>query len=266
MKRICALWIAAVLWTQTAVAADQAIQVQGGPWRLAGRAYQSARLSAHPHLLVVLHGDAPGINPSYQYAFAQHAAVALGDVIAVGLLRPGYADGLGGKSEGSRGWAIADNYTPGDIASVAEAVKALKQRYHAADLTLAGHSGGAALAADIIALYPHLAARALIVSCPCDVAAFRHSMLKLQFNPLWLWPVDAVSPRDHMAQIPHDTVVRMVVGGNDPIAPPRLTFAFASALKHMGGNVSVAVLKGEGHEVFLEPAVFVRLQQLMQTK
>jgi predicted esterase len=198
--------------------------------------------------------------------FAQRAAAALGNVVAVGLLRPGYADGMGGKSEGSRGWAIADNYTPGDIASVAAALRALKARYRAADLTLAGHSGGAALTADIIALYPHLAARALIVSCPCDVPAFRHSMMKLQLNPLWLWPVDAVSPQDHVAQIPRKTVVRMVVGGNDPIAPPRLTNAFASALKQKGGNVSVAVLKGEGHEVFLEPAVFVQLQQLMRTE
>lgn len=91
-------------------------------------------------------------------------------------------------------------------------------------------------------------------------------MMRLQFNPLWLWPVDAVSPQDHVAQIPSDTVVRMVVGGNDPIAPPRLTFAYAAALKHKGGNVSIAVLKGEGHEVFLESAVFAQLQQLMRAK
>jgi pimeloyl-ACP methyl ester carboxylesterase len=156
MRPLRSPWIGLVLalWAQAASASENAIKVQGGPWRLDGRAYQSARLSAHPHLLVVLHGDAPGINPSYQYVFAQRAAAALNDVIAVGLLRPGYADGMGGKSEGSRGWAIADNYTAGDIASVAAALKALKTRYHAADLTLAGHSGGAALTADIIALYP----------------------------------------------------------------------------------------------------------------
>lgn len=29
--------------------------------------------SAHPHLIVVLHGDAPGANPSYQYILAQRA-------------------------------------------------------------------------------------------------------------------------------------------------------------------------------------------------
>lgn len=257
---------AIALWAHAALADGIAIHVQGGPWRLAGRAYQSAHLPAHPHLLVVLHGDAPGNNPSYQYVLARHVAAAFDDVVAVGLLRPGYADGVGGKSDGDRGWAIADNYTPGDIASIAAALKSLKARTHAADLTLAGHSGGAAIAADILALYPHLAARALLVSCPCDVPAFRRSMMRLQFNPLWLWPVDAVSPQDHVAQIPKDTVVRMVVGTDDPIAPPRFTLAFASALKHNHGSVSVAELRGEGHEIFLEPAVFGQLRQLMHGK
>ena len=37
----------------------EAIHVQGGPWPLAGRVYKSAQLSPHPHLILVLHGDAP---------------------------------------------------------------------------------------------------------------------------------------------------------------------------------------------------------------
>jgi predicted esterase len=258
--------LALALFAQAALADGRAIQVQGGPWRLAARVYQSAHLTAHPHLIAVLHGDAPGIDPSYHYVFAQHAATAINDVVAVGLLRPGYADGMGGKSEGSRGWAIADNYTPDDIASIAASLKTLKSQYHAADLTLVGHSGGAVIAADIIAVYPHLVTRALLVSCPCDVPAFRHSMMKLQLNPLWLWPVNAISPQDHVAQISRDTIVRMAVGSDDPIAPPRLTLAFASALKQRGGSVSVAVLKGEGHEILLKPAVLDQLRRVMIAK
>ncbi|MGC1677904.1 MAG: alpha/beta hydrolase [Candidatus Binataceae bacterium] len=252
-----------VVHTGGVSAAGAAVRVQGGPWTLAGRAFTSAKLSSHPHLIVVLHGDAPGANPSYQYVLAGHAAAAIGDVVVVGLLRPGYKDGKGDESQGRRGWALADNYTPQDIGSVASAAKALVDRYHAADLTLVGHSGGSAIAADILALYPHLARGALLVSCPCDVPAFRWSMMKLQWNLLWLIPVNAVSPQAQVARIPKDTIVRMVVGSADPVAPPRLTFDFADALKSRGGDVQVVVLKNLGHEIFLEPAVLEQLVSLM---
>lgn len=230
---------------------------------LAGRAFAAGSLSAHPHLIVVLHGDAPGRNPSYQYTFARNAAAALSDVVVVGLLRPGYADPMGDRSEGKRGWALADNYTPEDIGSIAAAAKALSNKYQAADLALVGHSGGSAISADILGLYPRLARRALLVSCPCDVAAFRWSMMEYQWNPLWLIPVNAVSPMDHVAQIPADTVVRMVVGSVDPLAPPRFTYAFADKLKADGGNVAVVTLPNLGHEIFLEPAVLEQLRILM---
>jgi pimeloyl-ACP methyl ester carboxylesterase len=246
-----------------ASAGGQPLQVQGGRWQLAGRAYQSANLSTHPHLIIVIHGDAPSANPSYQYAFADAAAAALDNVVAVGLLRPGYEDGMGGRSAGHRGFALADNYTLDDIASVAGAAKTLMLRYHAADLTLVGHSGGSTIAANILALYPGLARGALLVSCPCDVPAFRWNMMKHQWNPLWLIPVHAISPQDHVAQIPRNTIVRMVVGGADPVTPPPLTLAFARALEANGVDVQVLVLKNLGHEILLQAAVLQQLRALM---
>jgi pimeloyl-ACP methyl ester carboxylesterase len=246
-----------------ASAAGQPVRVGGGRWLLAGRAYESAKLSPHPHLIIVIHGDAPSVNPSYQYVFAGRAVAALNDVVAVGMLRPGYQDGMGGRSDGDRGFALADNYTVDDVASVASAAKTLMVRYHAADLTLVGHSGGSTLAADILALYPGLARGALLVSCPCDVPAFRWSMMKHQWNPLWLIPVRAVSPLDHAQQIPESTIVRLVVGSTDPVTPPPLTLAFARALEANGRNVQVLVLKGFGHEILLQPAVLQQLRALM---
>ena len=244
-------------------AAGQPVRVQGDRWLLAGRAYETAKLSTHPHLIVVIHGDAPSVNPSYQYLLAERAAAALNDVVAVGLLRPGYQDGMGGRSEGNRGFALADNYTLDDVASVASAAKALMGRYHVADLTLVGHSGGSTIAADILALFPRLARGALLVSCPCDVPAFRWGMMKHQWNPLWLIPVHAVSPQDNAQQIPRTTIVRMVVGSEDPVTPPPLTLAFAQALEAAGGNVKVLVLKDFGHEILLQPAVFQQLRAMM---
>jgi pimeloyl-ACP methyl ester carboxylesterase len=263
LNAIGAIVVTLLIHISAASAGGQPVRVQGGRWVLAGRAYESAKLSTHPHLIVVIHGDAPSANPSYQYLFADRAAAALNDVVAVGVLRPGYQDGMGGRSEGDRGFALADNYTLDDIASVANAATALMVRYHAADLTLVGHSGGATIAADILALFTGLARGALLVSCPCDVSAFRWSMMKHQWNPLWLIPVRAVSPQDHARQIPANTIVRMVVGSADPVTPPPLTFAFAGALEANGGNVQVLVLKDFGHEIFLQPAVLQQLRILM---
>jgi len=258
-----ALLVTLLIHISAASAAGQPVRVQGGRWLLAGRAYESAKLSAHPHLIVVIHGDAPSANPSYQYVFAGRAAATLNDVVAVGVLRPGYQDGMGGRSEGDRGLALADNYTVDDIASVAGAAKVLMGRFHAEDLTLVGHSGGSTIAAGILALFPGLARGALLVSCPCDVPAFRWGMMKYQWNPLWLIPVHAVSPQDHARQIPRTTIVRMVVGSGDPLTPPPLTLAFARALEANGGNVKVLVLKDVGHEILLHPAVFQELHTLM---
>jgi pimeloyl-ACP methyl ester carboxylesterase len=255
-----------VLLLQAGYAAGQPLAVQGGPWRLEGRVYESAHLSAHPHLILVLHGDAPFENPSYHYVFARRAAEALADTVAVGLLRPGYKDGLGGRSQGIRGWTNGDNYTRDTVADIAAAARALVQRYRAGDLTLVGHSGGATIAADIAALYPHLAKRVLLVSCPCDVTRFRWSMLKLQLNPIWLLPVWSLSPQDYVGQVPRDTVVRLVVGANDVVAPPPLTFAYADALKRHGGDVAVFVLKDAPHDILLEPAVLEQLRLLMAAR
>jgi predicted esterase len=255
--------LALALLAQAQARAGQAISVLGGAWRLSGRVYRSPHVSKHPHLVVILHGDAPFENPSYHYALAERATGALDNIIAVGLLRPGYSDGQGGTSQGSRGFAIGDNYSSADIASIAGAIRQLARRYTAQDLTLVGHSGGAAIAADILALYPHLASRALLVSCPCDVSAFRMRMLRVQWNPLWLLPVDAISPKDHVREIPHDTRIRLVAGSNDPITPPWLAYDFQRAVRQHGGNCDVVLLKNLGHDILLEPRVLSELRDIL---
>ena len=66
--------------------------VQGGSFRLRTWSFVSEEKSASPILVVVIHGDAPFNKPEYRYVFAAKAAAAHPDVIAVGLLRPGYTD------------------------------------------------------------------------------------------------------------------------------------------------------------------------------
>src|ERR1700712_5399676 len=81
--------------------------------QLKTRVYTSRGLQEQPVLVIMLHGDLPG--PSYQYEFARTVVESpelnLENVVAVGLLRPGYTDKSGETSSGIMGYAVGDNYT-----------------------------------------------------------------------------------------------------------------------------------------------------------
>lgn len=232
--------------------------------RLKARAYASRTRSEHPQLVVVLHGDSPFGNPSYQYLFARLVAEANDDVVAVGLLRPGYTDGDGDTSDGARGRTTGDNYTRDVIDDVAAATAQLKTRFAARSSVLVGHSGGAAIAADAIAIAPDLAAGAMLVSCPCDLPSFRHHMARIQWSPFWLLPVDSMSPLALVDFVHKTTVLRMLVGSDDEVTPLRFTQAYADAFKARGGDVSIDVLQGRPHDILLEPPVFAALTGLLK--
>jgi pimeloyl-ACP methyl ester carboxylesterase len=165
-----------------------------GEQRLRVEVYRSATLRSHPTLLLVLHGDAPFNKPDYHYTLARQVAQANPDVVAVGLLRPGYTDPSGHQSAGQRGEATGDNYTPAAIDAVAGALTTLKARYQAGRVVLAGHSGGAAIAADLLGRHPGLADAALLAACPCNVATWRAHMKRRVGGAIWTSPWPACRP------------------------------------------------------------------------
>lgn len=205
-----------------------------------------------PDLVVVLHGDAPRHKPSYHYQFTQDLAARAPGVIVAGLLRPGYEDGLGGRSRGWRGMATGDNYTADRIDAVAASVRALAHRVEARSLALIGHSGGAAIAALLLGRAPDLAASALLVSCPCDVTAWRRHMAARSWLPFWLLPTASLSPIELSHRVVADRVW-LVVGGNDQITPPCLSAAYAKALPGCR-DARLHVLPGLGHEILADGA------------
>lgn len=229
--------------------------IRGGPFCLHTRTYRGALAGGAPQLVVVLHGDAPFNNPTYQYALARNVAAANPEVVAVAILRPGYTDGDGVRSAGPRGHTSGDNYTPEVADAIASAVTALARLHHASRVVLVGHSGGATIAADIIARHPSAADAAVLASCPCDVAAFRHHMGRVQRNPIWYLPVRSLSPIDIAERVDRRTLVRMIVGASDELAPPALSHAYAARLSAHGVNASVTELPSMGHEIFLDPRV-----------
>jgi predicted esterase len=190
--------------------------------------------------------------------------------VVVGLLRPGYTDGAGHTSDGERGRATGDNYTPQVIDAVREVVVALRKEYDTGPVVLVGHSGGAAIAADLLGRWPGEVDAALLISCPCNVWAWRTHMMKSYawpYGPMALvfkLPTDSLSPLDLADRVSPRVAVRMLVGENDDVAPPALTREYEAALKRHGANVRVTIAPALPHDILLEPVAFEELQRLVE--
>ena len=231
--------------------------------RLKADVYATTTLSARPTLVIVLHGDLFNPTPSYQYAFAQaltqgfdapampdrvrarlgeHADVQ--DVVAAGLLRPGYTDNAGDRSDGERGDARGDNFTVEVTDAVTTAVRTLKDRYQARRVIMAGHSGGATIAAIVLGRHPEVADAALLVACGCGAT-------------------QSLQPLDFASGIRRDSAVRLLVGERDEMTPPELTLRYAGVLQKRGVDARVTVLPGLGHNIMFTAPVFAELARLL---
>jgi hypothetical protein len=98
-------------FAQSTVAAQDATNPGATMWvtttqRIKSKVYENARLSQHPILVIVVHGDSPDGPPTYQYRFAEKAAAAISDAVVAAVLRPGYSDGED-SSDGMRGFTTA---------------------------------------------------------------------------------------------------------------------------------------------------------------
>jgi len=265
-RRLATLMLGLLLLAGPGLARAAGEPVTLGPagHRTAGLAFRGAQADGHPRLIVVLHGDAPQGPPSYQYAFAARAAAAAPDAVVLALLRPGYADPQGRRSDGDRGITDGDNYTADRLDQLAAAIKEAQARYHARETILVGHSGGAASSALLMARRPELARRALLVSCPCDLGAWRRHMLVQQKNPVWLLPVHSLSPADLAPRLAPSARIALLVGAEDEVAPPALDRAFLAAARRSNARVTLTVVPGVGHEMLLDPVVISALGALLR--
>jgi alpha-beta hydrolase superfamily lysophospholipase len=230
--------------------------VLGAPdHRIAGRVYLNGEPRSHAPLVVVLHGDAPFLNPGYQYSFAYRLAKRVPGIRVVGLLRPGYADPYGGKSDGDRGFASGENYTASVTRDVADAIESLKQQWSPAAVFLIGHSGGAAVAANVAALRPGLVQHAFLVGCPCDISPFRKHMARMQWSPVWLLPAQSLSPLDTVSGMSPITEVTAISGVNDPLTLPEYAQRYVAKAKSLGIAASLVMIPDKGHEILLDPKV-----------
>ncbi|HTE45317.1 MAG TPA: alpha/beta fold hydrolase [Gemmatimonadaceae bacterium] len=248
----------------TSPASAEQASVNGGSYRLQTTTSKGARLSASPVLLVVLHGDSPFRNPDYQNVFAARAAAANADVVAVAVLRPGYTDPQGHKSDGERGITNGDNYNATNTDAIADAIVELKRKWHARKVVVAGHSGGAAITANILGTHPAVIDAALLVSCPCDVEKWRQHMYALNRANVFQGRIATLSPIEVIGGISARATIAMIVGAKDDVAPPDISTAYQTAAAKLGKHVTLVQLPGKPHDIFLEGAVLAMLAPLLK--
>jgi pimeloyl-ACP methyl ester carboxylesterase len=236
-------------------AGGEAVEAGAAGHRIVGRVYVKGEPDPAAPLVVVLHGDAPFRHPGYQYGFANDIASAVRGTRAVGLMRPGYADPYGARSDGDRGFASGENYTEAIVRDVAAAIRELQARWSAPSVLLVGHSGGSAIAANIAALEPGLVRQVFVVSCPCDVPKFRAHMAAMQLSPMWLLPAASLSPIETLDRMEAATKVTVFAGSDDPVALPAYAEAYVEKARGRGIDVALIEIPGKGHEILDDPAV-----------
>lgn len=228
------------------------------------KTFKSDSLSDSPNLVFVIHGDAPFSKPGNQYVMAKNIATANKNTISIGILRPGYTDAEDITSNGVRGLTTGDNYTPENIDAIAEVINKLKSIYHPRKTVIAGHSGGAALAGDIIGTYPALSDAAVLVSCPCNVPKFREHMKELQNNPIWSAEVKSISPVDVAEKINEIEEVVLIIGEQDDVTPIALSREYYEKLKLLQRNVQLILIPGVGHEILLSTQVLDAVNEILK--
>ena len=226
--------------------------------------FRSDRLSGQPVLLVALHGDtAPWDRSGAQYDFAERIARDNDNVIAVGMVRPGYVDPEGRTSDGPQGDGVGDNYGQPQIDQIAAAIRELKKRHNAARVILVGESGGAATAANIVSVYPDLVDQAVLIVCPCDVVRWRaHMAERTGKYDVFGGAVDILSPIDLVENVSDRTNIALIAGSEDPVAPPDLVKSYHAALIGAGKHASFTIVEG-GHGIFLAPDVLSKVNAIV---
>ncbi|HEY3699070.1 MAG TPA: prolyl oligopeptidase family serine peptidase [Spongiibacteraceae bacterium] len=233
--------------------------------RLKSVVYKSDHLSAHPLIVIVLHGDLPQPSPKYQYEFAQMIAGKIDDVVAVGILRPAYTDPYSDHSDGEEFLATGDNYTPEVVDAIGAAAEQLRSLYAARAVILIGHSGGATIAANLLGRKPKSADAAVLVACGCDPVSWRERMQRESDFPGWKRPVRSLFPLDLVAQVNPSVRVDMLVGANDDVAPPEYTHKYHAALRSLGIDAREFVLPNLGHNILFAPSVVQHVSNFVAT-
>jgi predicted esterase len=198
-------------------------------------------------MVVWLHGNMTSGNPAnYHFSIAEKFTVdfASEKVMAVAIVRPGYPDGSG-KSSSGNAYDHGDNLTRANIAAVGSAIERLRLKFKPETLILVGHSGGAATAAVLLGMKPQMADAAVLVSCPCDLLAWRAG------RACW---VRSENPIQWIDKVSSHAKVIALTGTEDRTTSPAVVKGYIERLKDRGVDAIFQALPGIEHKDALESA------------
>lgn len=193
-------------------------------------------------MVVWLHGNISSGGPAnYHFRIAQQFAkdFASDNILSVALVRPGYPDGSGEYSSGND-YDRADNWTRTIIADVGTAIEGLRLKFKPKTVIIVGHSGGAATAAVLLGMKPKLAEAAVLVSCPCDLIAWRIGRRGSPWN--------SENPILWAKEIPASSRVIALTGARDSTTSPSLAASYIEKLKSFGINAVFQVIPNAEHK------------------
>ncbi len=264
-RRSLSLVLTLVFWVSSASAAtcpvdDYEVHISGVSQCLLMRRYGSLEPSA---MVIWLHGDVSSGGPAdYQFAFAEVAADNFSslNVLSIALVRPGYPDGTGESSSVSFfNSGRSDHYTRENIEEVGAAIEHLRNHFKPKTVVLVGHSGGAATAAVLMEMKPGLAEDVVLISCPCDLVAWRTGGGRKEWSR-------SENPIKWIPRVNKSTRVIALTGSRDDNTYPELARAYVDALKAQGNEAVFQTLPAQTHNgAFQSGYVFDALRQLLDT-
>jgi acetyl esterase/lipase len=195
--------------------------------------------------VVFMHGDGGGSVGSKYWDLltrtGDELAAATRSTFVV-LVRPGYRGPTGRSSGEAKGGD--DDYTAGNVKLAAEAIGALKARFRASRVIVAGTSGGAATAALVMGRYPGVADAAWLNACPCQIQPWRAWRMQSAGRTT---PWSSLSPDQHVVGIAANARFAVVVGDKDINTLSKFSEAYVAALKARGIAVELTLVSGGTH-------------------
>jgi len=187
------------------------------------------------NLNIIVHGTwKSGTNTLGRYAPFAETINMNTDITTVAVALPGYSNSSTNNLEDLNHGANTV-YTPKYIQFMAALIKSLKEKFDASTVNYIGHSAGASLGVNVVAMNPNLLNSVTAAGGRYDLNKFKDEDRK-----------NLITISDHLDNV-KDTKLLLVYGTKDTISEPQLTTSFYELAKRKGLDVKIVKVEGAEH-------------------